>query len=104
MEREYELRDPIVPSFAYTNKFEECVVRLFADRYAARVFSVVPMRLDRVGEYLRYSIVKIQKIQPLSYLHLYLRYIFSQLLLMVYVSKYLKDTEDTAPCVSVSVS
>ena len=36
--------------------------------------------------------------------YLYLRYIFSQLLLMVSVSKYLKDTEDTAPFLSVSVS
>ena len=33
-----------------------------------------------------------------------LRYIFSQLLLMVSVSKYLKDTEDTAPRVAVFVS
>ena len=36
-----------------------------------------------------------QKIQPNLDLYLYLRYIFSQLLLMVSVSKYLKDTEDT---------
>ena len=42
------------------------------------------------------------EVQPLLYL--YLRYIFSQLLSMVSVSKYLKDTEDTAPHVSVSVS
>ena len=37
-------------------------------------------------------------------LYLYLRYIFRLLLLMVSVSKYLKDTEDTASHVSVSVS
>ena len=36
-----------------------------------------------------------QKNQPNLDLYLYLRYIFSQLLLMVSVSKYLKDTEDT---------
>ena len=48
--------------------------------------------------------LKIQKIQPFPVSYLYLRYIFSQLLLMVSVSKYLKDTEDTAPHVSVSVS
>ena len=35
---------------------------------------------------------------------MYLRYIFSQILLMVSVSKYLKDTEDTAFYLSVSVS
>ena len=48
----------------------------------------------RVGEYL-----KIQKIQPFPVSYLYLRYIFSQLSLMVSVSKYLKDK---APHVSVS--
>ena len=36
-----------------------------------------------------------QKNQPNLDLYLYLRYIFSQLSLMVSVSKYLKDTEDT---------
>ena len=36
-----------------------------------------------------------QKNQANLYLYLYLRYIFSQLLLMVSVSKYLKDPEDT---------
>ena len=50
--------------------------------------------------YIQY--LKIQKIQPFPVSYLYLRYIFSQLLLMVSVSKYLKDTEDTAPRVSVS--
>ena len=56
---------------------------------------------SRVGEYLSYSIKK-QKIQPIPVSYLYLRYIFSQLSLMVSVSKYLKDTEDTAFHVSVS--
>ena len=48
--------------------------------------------------------LKMQKIQPIPVSYLYLRYIFRQLLLIVSASKYLKDTEDTAPRVSVSVS
>ena len=60
--------------------------------------------LHRVGEYLRYSIERYRKycsiLIHVSYL--YLRCIFSQLLLMVSVSNYLKDTEDTAFRVSVS--
>ena len=45
---------------------------------------------------------KTQKIQLFSVFYLYLRYIFSQFVLMVSASKYLKDTEVTSPCVSVS--
>ena len=44
-----------------------------------------------------------QKNQPNLDLYLYLKYIFSQLLLMVSVSKYIKDTEDT-PFMYISVS
>ena len=39
--------------------------------------------------------LKIQKIQPIPVSYLYLKYIFRQFVLMVSVSKYLKDTEDT---------
>ena len=40
--------------------------------------------------------------QPIPVSYLYLRYIFSKLLLMASVSKYLKDTKDTAFHVYVS--